>query len=114
MLTTTGGRAHVLDTSESEPTGYRFRLWGAANSYGTGYTEKSLGQMPMGLMRENALEDYREVVLTGCSRYHLINVTEDRVAYSYARLLLPLANDGRRVDHILALINEREFGLEMQ
>jgi hypothetical protein len=113
LLGAAQGRAHILDTSETDPTGYWFRLWGPVNSYGTGHTRRSLSQMPAGLMRETAIEDYWDAVSMGVARYHLIDITADRVAYSYARLLLPFANDGRRVDHLLALINERDLASEM-
>lgn len=113
FLGAAAGRAHVLDTSEADPTNYWFRLWGAVNSYGTGHTTRRLSQMPAGLMRDNAIEDYWEVVTMGVARYHLLDITEDRATYSYARLLLPFANDGRRVDHLLALINERDLEREV-
>jgi hypothetical protein len=63
--------------------------------------------MPGGSMRDNAIEDYWEVVSTGVPTYQLINHVEENVPYSYARLLLPLAADGRRVDRLVVLINER-------
>jgi hypothetical protein len=101
------GRAHIVDTREADPAGYRFRLWGAANSYGTGHTNRTLAEMPPGLMRDGAVEDYWEVVTTGVPTYQLIEYAENGLAYSYARLLLPLAADGRRVDQLLVLFNER-------
>ncbi len=113
FLGAAAGRAHVLDTSGADPTSYWFRLWGAVNSYGTGHTTRRLSQMPAGLMRDNAIEDYWGVVTMGVARYHLMDIIEDRAAYSYARLLLPFANDGRRVDHLLALINERDLEREV-
>jgi hypothetical protein len=101
------GRAHIVETREADPTRYRFRLWGAANSYGAGHTNQTLAEMPPGLMREDAIEDYWEVVSTGVPTYQLIHHAENGLAYSYARLLLPLAADGRRVDQLLVLFNER-------
>jgi hypothetical protein len=102
------GRAHIVDTREADPAGYRFRLWGAANSLGTGRANQTLAQMQLpGLMRDDAIADYREVVSTGVPTYQLIQHTANGLAYSYARLLLPLAADGRRVDQLLVLFNER-------
>jgi hypothetical protein len=103
------GRAHIVETRDVEPTGYRFRLWGTVNSYGLGQSNLTLGQMPTGLMRLDAIEDYWEVVNTGVPNYQLIHRCEDDVTFSYARLLLPLAADGRRVDQLLVLINERRL-----
>jgi hypothetical protein len=101
------GRAHIVETRDADPPGYRFRLWGAANSYGTGHTNRTLAQMPPSLMRDAALEDYREVVTTGVPIYQLIHHAANGLAYSYARLLLPLGADGQRVDQLLVLFNER-------
>ena len=109
LLNVARGRAHIVDTTGSNPAGYRFRLWGAVNSYGGGYANRALGEMPAGLMRDEAIDDYRKVVAAGIPRYHLISLVEKNLAYSYARLLLPLAQDGRRVDRLVVLINERRL-----
>jgi hypothetical protein len=109
LLNIACGRAHIVDTGSSNPLGYRFRLWGAVNSYGGGYANRALGEMPQGLMREDAIAEYRQVVVSGMPTYHLINVVENELVYSYARLLLPLAQDGRRVDRMIVLINERQL-----
>ncbi len=107
LLNIARGRAHIVDTNSSTPTGYRFRVWGAVNSYGGGYANRALGEMPAGVMRDEALEDYRQAVSTGAPSYHLIDIVERKSLFSYARLLLPLAQDGRRVDRLIVLINER-------
>ncbi|HUC70776.1 MAG TPA: hypothetical protein VMS01_06260 [Stellaceae bacterium] len=107
LLNIARGRAHIVDTASSNPAGYRFRLWGAVNSYGDGYANRTLGEMPSGFMRDDAIEDYRQAVAAGTPSYHLISLVEKNLSYSYARLLLPLAQDGRRVDRLVVLINER-------
>jgi hypothetical protein len=109
LLNMARGRAHIVDTAASNPAAYRFLLWGAVNSYGGGYANRTLGDMPAGLMRDDAIEDYRQVVATGVPHYHLISHIEKSLAFSYARLLLPLAQDGRRVDRLVVLINERRL-----
>ncbi len=101
------GRAHIIDTCGSEPTGYRFRLWGTVNNYRGEYKNQTLAQMPAGLMRDDAVEDYGEVAASGVPTYQLIHRTEKEQLLSYARLLLPLAADGQHVDQLLVLINER-------
>ena len=115
LLNIARGRAHIVDTHTPSPEGFRFRLWGAVNSYGAGYVNKTLGEMPTGLMRDEAIEDYWEVATTGVPTYHLISHVENEISYSYARLLLPLAADGRHVDQLVVLINERPLPeLEMR
>lgn len=109
LLNIARGRAHIVETANSNPSGYRFRLWGAVNSYGAGYANQTLGEMPAGLMRDEAMRDYRQVVATGTPRYHFISVVEKNISYSYARLLLPLAQDHRRVDRLIVLISERRL-----
>jgi hypothetical protein len=101
------GRAHIVDTRDADPLRYRFRLWGAVSSYGRGRTNRTLAQMPAGVMRDDAIEDYWEAVSTGVPNYQLIHLAENGLAYSYSRLLLPLAADGQRVDRLLVLFNER-------
>jgi hypothetical protein len=107
LLNIARGRAHLVETGGANSADYRFRLWGTVNSYGKGYAKKTLGEMPAGPMREDALEDYRGVVATGVPSYQLITHVEGNRPYSYARLLLPLAEDGRHVDELVVLINER-------
>jgi hypothetical protein len=107
LLNIARGRAHVVETHDPNPERYRFRVWGTVNSYGRGHANKCLGEMPAGLMREEAIEDYWEVATTGVPTYKLISHTEKISQYSYARLLLPLAADGRQVDQLVVLINER-------
>ena len=107
LLNIARGRAHIVETRTSKPESYRFRLWGTVNSYRGGHANKALREMPAGLMRDKALEDYWEVATTGVPTYQLISHVENNISYSYARLLLPLAADGRRVDQLVVLINER-------
>ena len=109
LLNIARGRAHIVDTRDADPEGYRFRLWGTVNSYGSGHANKTLGEMPAGLMRDDAIEDYRGVVTTGVPGYQLIHHVENNLSYSYARLVLPLAADGRCVDRLIVLINERHL-----
>ena len=109
LLNIARGRAHLLDTSDTRPERYRFQLWASASSYLGEHTNQVLGNMPAGLMREDAIEDYWEVVTTGVPTYHLIHRTENQCPYSYSRLLLPVATDGRRVNQLLVLVNERRL-----
>ncbi len=109
LLNIARGRAHIVDTRDADPEGYRFRLWGTVNSYGGGHANKTLGEMPAGLMRDDAIEDYRGIVSTGAPSYQLIRHVENNRPYAYARLVLPLAADGRRVDCLVVLINERRL-----
>jgi hypothetical protein len=112
-LNPVAGRAHVVDTSSSEASGYWFRHWAPINSYHFGEAGRRLRDMPPSLMRDNAVEDYWSTVQAGVPAYHLIRLTQDGVSYAYARLLLPFASNGRQVDRLLVLINERDLNAEM-
>jgi hypothetical protein len=107
------GRAHLVDTRAPDPEGYRFRLWGSDNSYRGGRSNITLAETPAGLLRQLTMEDYSRAVATGVPNYQLIHHIEDNQLFSYARLLLPLAANGRRVDQLVVLINERRL-LELE
>jgi hypothetical protein len=112
-LNPVGGRAHIVDTSNTRATRYWFRHWAPINSYHFGETGRRLGDMPPSLMRDNAIEDYWSTVQGGAPAYHLIRLTQSGVTYAYARLLLPFASNGREVDNLLVLINERDLTAEL-
>lgn len=104
------GRVHIVDTTADQPAGYFFRLWGSTVTLdrGQNYTKTRLGEMPHTTMRDAAIEDYGDVVATGVPAYQLVYHVQDFIHYSYARLLLPLATDGRRVDQVLVAVNQRD------
>ena len=103
------GRAHIVDTRAPDAEGYRFRLWGKDNPYPGEYRNRTLEQMPAGLMREDAVEDYWGVAATGVPTYDLIRRVEQQRLISYSRLLLPVAENGRSVDQLVVLVNERRL-----
>ncbi len=103
------GRAHVVDTRATDPEGYRFRLWGSDTSYRGGHSNITLGETPVGLLRQITIEDYWQAVATGAPNYQLIHHIESSQLFSYTRLVLPLAEDGRRVNELVVLINERRL-----
>jgi hypothetical protein len=109
LMRVSQGRIHIVDTQAGIPHGYFFRLWGSTITLdrGADYTKTRLGEMPHTTMRDAAIEDYSDVVSTGVPTYQLVFHLQDFMPYSYGRLLLPLASDGRRVDQILACINQR-------
>jgi hypothetical protein len=109
QLKTMMGWMHVVDTTAGNPDGYFYRLWGSNVRLDSGkdHTRMPLGGCPWPLLRDAAMQDYADVVATGQAAYHLISHTVDHLRHSFARLLLPLAADGRRVDQLLILINER-------
>jgi hypothetical protein len=109
------GWMHVVDTSAANPEAYYYRLWGSRVGLDSGkdHTGMLLAEIPWPLLRKAALSDYADVVATGHPAFHLVTHTIDYLRHSFARLLMPLATNGRRVDQLLILINERPLpGLE--
>jgi hypothetical protein len=111
MLKSMLGWIHVVDTSAASPGEYYYRLWGSSITLDRGkdHTKMTLGACPWPILRDAAMEDYGDVVATGEPAYHLISHTLGLRRHSFARLLLPLAADGRRVNQLLVLINERRL-----
>jgi hypothetical protein len=110
------GRAHWVDACASNPEAFWFRTWAEKNSYifgASGREKRQLGQMPPGLMQAWAIRNYWEVATTGAPTYDLTFICDYGKEYSYTRLILPLATNGRRVDQLLVLINERDLRGEL-
>jgi hypothetical protein len=103
------GRLHIVDTSAPRPEGYFFRLWGSSVSLDRGkdYGKMFVGDYPRSSWRRAVMQDYADVVKMGTPAYHLVNAQLDYVSYQYARLILPLAEDGRTVNQLLVHIHER-------
>jgi hypothetical protein len=111
MLRSLMGWIHVVDTGATSPGEYYYRLWGSKVRLDKGrdHTRMSLGACPWPILRDAIMQDYSDVVATGEPAYHLISHIIDNARHSIARLLLPLASDGRRVDQLFVLINERRL-----
>ncbi len=111
MLKPLMGWIHVVDTAATSPGEYFYRLWGSRVRLDRGkdHTRMLLGACPWPILRDAIMQDYGDVVATGEPTYHLISHTIDYARHSLARLLLPLAADGRRVDQLFVLVNERRL-----
>lgn len=111
MLKAMMGWIHVVDTRAPSPGEYYYRLWGSRVGLdrGTDHTLMPLGACPWPILRDAIMQDYADAVATGEPIYHLINHTIDYAQHSIARLLLPLAGDGRHVDQLFVLVNERRL-----
>jgi hypothetical protein len=103
------GTVHIVDASDRDPLNYYFRLWGSRISLDRyhNYTKLRLGDHPYPVLRDTVLEDYRTVVETGVPSYHQHSARLNFLGYSWSRLILPFADDGRRVTHLLICVNER-------
>jgi len=105
------GRTHLIDVRTDNPADYRIKLYGSMVPIGRGrdLTNLPIGQYPSRAYSRALIEDYQQVCLTGVPCYQQVVASLDFVPYSYGRLILPLADDGRRVDTLLVCINPRKF-----
>jgi hypothetical protein len=90
---------------EENPRRYRYRLVGTAL---TGVMKRELtgryiDEMPL-LFRKFALPAYAEVMERGAPAYREVNAIEALWRIRYKRLLLPLSEDGARINMILGAI----------
>ncbi len=103
------GWIHKVDTSDADPQNYYFRLWGSNATLEQFAPFKGLrvSDYPSLPYRDAVLQDYQDAVATGVPTYQQVLARVKYREYSYTRLILPLASDGRRVNQLLVCITER-------
>lgn len=101
----------ILVDVEPSDLRLRVRLAGTmvVEAYGEDYTGRYLDEIYFGGERDKVLSDYRMVVELRqpyCSdhRFHNVNDT----TYDIERLILPLSNDDKAVNMLLAVLSFRE------
>jgi hypothetical protein len=105
------GWMHLVDTSDPKPENYSFRLFGTSVRMdgSRNYQDFRIGDYYAKCYREALIEDYSSVVFTGVPAMHQIVALLNYLKYSYTRLILPLADDGKTVNMLLVCINKRTF-----
>jgi hypothetical protein len=103
------GRLHLVDTRACDAEDYFFTLWGSSCYLdgGNDYTHLRLGDYPWPAWRRAVLQDYRDAVKFGVPAYHLVSAVNNRTPYQYARLILPLGENGRDVTQLLVHVRKR-------
>jgi len=103
------GRLHIVDTATEDPGGYCFRFWGSAITLNrsANLQSKCLAEIPLPCIVEACKQDYAGVVLSGMAAYDLVHARVRQQDHIYARLLLPLARNGMRVDRLLVAVKPR-------
>lgn len=105
------GHTHLVDVSAQDPADYRYRLYGSKvrlNRF-SNYTNTRLGDLPSVTYRNALIDDYSAVAWSGTPLYQNVVARVQSVRYSYSRLLLPLAEDGRRVNMLMVSTHDRLF-----
>ncbi len=105
------GHTHLVDVTAQDPMDYRYRLYGSKvrlNRF-RNYTNQRVGDLPSAPYRKTVIEDYSSVVWSGTPLYQNIVARLQSIRYSYSRLLLPLAEDGRKVNMLIICTRDRPF-----
>lgn len=105
------GSLHLVDTNATSAEDYccRFDVAATLPAPMSDFADLRLGDVNPLVYRQSVMEDYRTVVLTGVPAFHHIVSRIDGVDRDYSRLILPLAEDGRRVTSLIVCTTNRVF-----
>ena len=95
------GMTCVVDVTAENPDDYFVRLFGSEIPLGTDMSKHRLGDYPSQPYREMLVEDYKTARDLGRALYHEIAARIDYKRHSYARLILPFADDDGRVNQLI-------------
>lgn len=107
------GWMHLIDVSHDDPGEWKYRVSGTLVRFDPQRINPSnlrIRDFPSSIYRESLIEDYTAVKFTGVPAYHNVVALVNFRHYSYSRLILPMAADGRRVDTLLVCIHKHRFG----
>lgn len=94
------GMASVVDVDVEDPLDYCIRLQGASIPH-TDLSKQRIRDIPSAAYRDMLSKDYRAAKEIGTPAYYEVVARLDYLPHSYARLILPFAKDGRRVNQLL-------------
>lgn len=104
------GKTHIVDVAQENPASFQFRLFGSSVPDVLNQSpDKMVGDLMSKALQKSVIEDYTAVCFTGAPAYHHVVAMMDFVVHSYARLILPLSDDGRKVDKLVVCVNARTF-----
>lgn len=100
---------HLIDVHSADPKEWCFRLVGSIipQTWEWGSGRDKLVDCPWPAYKEMLFQDYGTVKATGVAMYHELVITVDWVEYQYARVVVPLADDGRHVDTLMSCVVHR-------
>jgi PAS domain-containing protein len=103
------GMTCVVDVSADNPDDYFVRLFGSEIPLGTDMSRHRVGDYPSPPYRDMLAQDYKTAREVGAPLYHEIAALIDDKRHSYARLILPFAEDGRSVNQLIVSSIHQKF-----
>jgi hypothetical protein len=97
------GKLHIIDVADSDPSEFRFELFGYAVPLGRYEKPRS---HPVAIYADSVLRDYNTVRLTGVPRLQRIRGRLRDVSHHYTRLILPFLDVHGRVTHLAVAIRQ--------
>jgi len=100
---------HLVDVSAADPKEWCFRIVGSIipQNWEWGSGRDKLIDCPWPAYKDMLFQDYGTVKATGVPMYHELVITVDWLEYQYARVVMPLADDGRQVDTLMSCVFHR-------
>jgi hypothetical protein len=96
------GTTSVVEVDEEDPLDFRFRLFGTQIPFSVNLTNQTLRALTgCDRYRDMVAQDYIAARDIGMPLYHEVVALIEYVTHSYARLILPFANDGRTVNQLI-------------
>jgi hypothetical protein len=106
---------HLVNVSSEDPDDWTFLVVGpvAPRTWEWSSGRPAIRECPWPPFREMLFDDYGAARFSGAAMYHEVAARLDWIKYSYGRIILPLAKNGRKVDTLMVCINMRDVpGLE--
>lgn len=102
---------HMVDVTSEVPEDWTFRVVGSVvpRDWDWSSGRPALSACPWPPFKQMLVEDYGSARFTGVPLYHEIAARVDWVEYTYSRIILTLADDGRNVNTLMVCINRREI-----
>ena len=100
---------HIVDVSDRDPNEWRFRIVGAVvpKEFGWGFGRERVSGCPWPVYRQALLDDFGAVKETTRPLYQEVALRLDNRVFEYARVLMPLADDGYNTDTLMNCVVRR-------
>ncbi len=103
------GMTCVVDVTADDPNDYYVRLFGSEIPLDSDMSKQRIGDQPSPVYRDMLAEDYKAAREIGAPLYHEVAARIGRKRHSYARLILPFAEDGRTVNQLIVSSVHQKF-----